>query len=323
MKNRLPLLASIVQAVMFGLNYLTVRICLEHVDTFRYLAFRYISGFLVMTLLVVFGFQKVNYRGKDLRLLVLCVIINPCLSQIFETTSVLFAPVSQIALFNSLVTPMVMVLSVVVNRENPSGRQWFYGAVSVAGIICTQFVDGMMVGATVAGILLCLGAVLTISTQRILLRRLSGRFSAFEIIYLTTGAGAVFFPIVAVGQHAQAGTLGRFFEGMGDLPFILSGLYSGVVCCVIAFLLMTYATANLPIAVSTASNSIFTLTALLSGVFILHEHMRPIDIVGAVLIIGGMLGMSFAYNPSNLAENRFPGSEPPKPPEDPKNGDPS
>jgi len=117
MKNRLPLLASIVQAVMFGLNYLTVRICLEHVDTFRYLAFRYISGFLVMTLLVVFGFQKVNYRGKDLRLLVLCVIINPCLSQIFETTSVLFAPVSQIALFNSLVTPMVMVLSVVVEWE--------------------------------------------------------------------------------------------------------------------------------------------------------------------------------------------------------------
>ena len=67
-----------------------------HQDTIKYLAFRFVTGFLCMTLLIALGICKVNFRGKNLKYAIICGLCNPLVSQVLETSSTRFAPTAQI-----------------------------------------------------------------------------------------------------------------------------------------------------------------------------------------------------------------------------------
>ncbi|MDR2933011.1 MAG: DMT family transporter [Oscillospiraceae bacterium] len=299
MKKYLPLICNLVAAVIFGFAMLFMKTGMRVVgqDTVKFLAFRFTVGFITLNLLLLFKLQKVCYKGKPLGLLLLCGALNPLISQVLETSSTTYAPTAQIAVFMSLVPILVVVFSVFINKERPSRRQIFFMLVSILGVFVINFVGGQMHGGTAAGMALILSAMLVISLGRVFVRRASASFTPFETIYITTGMGSVGFTLATVFSHAAKGALNRFFSGLWTADFIVSVLYMGIASCVIAFLCLTYATGNLPIAVSASTGTLSTVISILVGVFILGERFRVIDIVGAVIILGGIVGMSLSYEP--------------------------
>ena len=70
MKKYMPLLANLASGVLFGLALLFIKQGMNavHQDTIKFLAFRFTTGFIVMTLLVIFGVQKLHYQGKPVGL---------------------------------------------------------------------------------------------------------------------------------------------------------------------------------------------------------------------------------------------------------------
>lgn len=311
MKKRLPFLAGIFASVLFGFSFLAARIALNinGNDPMSFLAFRFAIAFPTMALMLWFGLGKVDYRGKDIRILLLCGLLNPIISQFFELTATIYAPTSQIALIFSLVPVFVVIFSATINKESPTKLQLLFIGMSVAGVVVIQFVEGQVKGGTTLGFLLAVVACLFIAIQRIFIRRASARFSAFEIIFVTTGMGFVYFPIVSAIQHYLKGDISRYFESLSHPAFVLAIFYSSVVCCVAGFLLMTYAAANLPIAVSSAANTVVTVISVFAGVFFLNENFRVVDIIGTILILSAVLVMSFSYNPSESNKYRVEISE--------------
>lgn len=69
----------------------------------------------------------------------------------------------------------------------------------------------------------------------------------------------------------------------------------GIVSCVGAFLLMTYASAHLPVAVFASTCTLGTVVGIVSGVVLLKETFRPADILGTVIILTGIIGISLSY----------------------------
>ena len=272
-------------------------------DAVKFLAFRFTLGFLVLSLLLITGLQKVNYRGKPVYLLFLCGTLNPLISQILETTATTYAPTSQLGLFLSMIPILVVVLSIPINRELPSRRQVLFMIVSVSGILLINLVKGQMENSTPLGLILVLSALAVISMNRVFIRRASGRFTAFETIYITTGMGAIGFGISTVLSHAARGQLSSFFDGLATPNFIIPILYMGIFSCVIAFLCLTYAAGHLPIAVSSSTSVLSTVINVLVGIFILKEVFRPIDVIGTIITFFGIVGMCLSYNTS--MSNRF------------------
>ena len=272
-------------------------------DGAKFLAFRFTICFLVMTLLLALGFQKVKFKGKPVYLLVLCGILNPLASQMLETTATTYAPSSQIGVFYSLIPALVVLLSVPINRELPTRRQIFFMVVIISGILSINLVAGQMKGGTKLGLILILVEMFTVSLHRIVVRRSSVYFTAFETIYLTAGMGALCFSIVTVASHAARGRLHLFFDGLWTPNFVIPILYMGIMSSVIAFLCLTYAAGRLPIAVSSSTSMINSVITVLVGVFILGEVFRPIDVIGTTVTFLGIIGMSLSYNAS--VSNRF------------------
>lgn len=298
MKKYMPLLANLASGVLFGLALLFIKQGMNavHQDTIKFLAFRFTTGFIVMTLLVIFGVQKLHYQGKPVGLLLLCGLFNPMISQILETTSTSYAPTSLIACVSSITPILVVVLSILINKDAiPSKQQIFFMLVTVSGVFIMNFVGRDLSGATGLGIALIFSAVLAIAIHRTLVRRAGRHFTAFEIVYFTTGMGALSFSIETAVMHGLRGDLSTFFQGLWRADFIVSVLYMGIGSCVLAFLFLNYSIAHLPIAVSNSTATLSTVISILAGVFILHEPFRPVDLLGVCLILGGVFGLSFYY----------------------------
>ena len=304
-KQYLPLIANLVAAVIFGFAMLFIRTGMQVVefDSVKFLAFRFVTGFLVLSLLLIIGFQKVNYRGKPVYLLLLCGCLNPLTSQVLETTAVAHAPTSQIALFFNLIPILVVILSIPINKELPTKRQIFFMILSVSGLLSINLIGGQMEGGSTLGLIFILGAVLSISINRVFIRRASARFTAFETIYITTGMGALGFSSTTLLRYASQGQLSSFFDGLWTPYFVISILYMGIISTVLAFLCFTYAVGRLPIAVSSSTGMLASVISILVGIFILNETFRLIDVTGAIITVFGVLGMSLSYNAS--LSNRF------------------
>ena len=272
-------------------------------DSVKLLAIRYVIGFFVLTIIMVAGFQKVNYRGKPFFILLLCGTLNPLVSQLLEFTAIGFTPTSQIAVFYSLIPVFIVLMSIPINHEFPKPRQVFFMIMTASGIILVNLPGGEIKGIGVLSIIMVLLATIAISLQRVFVRRVSSTFTAFEIIYVTTGMGAAGFSFFTLVKHAAQGNLSSFFDGLWTFEFIIPLLYIAICSCVIGFLLLTYAAARLPVAVSSSTSMLNAVIAVLVGVFILNETFRVIDVVGTCISFLGIIGMSFSYNAS--VSNRY------------------
>ena len=307
MKSYKPLLANVAAQTIFGLGYFFIKMGMAVVDqdTVKFLSFRFTLGFLAMTLILLLKIQKVDYKKGFIGLIFLCGLFNPAISQILETTSTSYAPTSQIAMYNSMLPIVMLIFSALINKEYPTRRQLGFVLVCVAGVFIANMVEPDVTGMTKLGLILIIGTNVAVAINRVLVRRASAVFTSFEIIYITTGMGALLFNLISVGRSAAAGTLPAYFDGLVCPEFAVAVLYMGIGSCVIAFLCMTYASANLPFAVYASTCTLSTVVAIISGIFLLHETFTAVQAVGTAVILVGIVGISLSYDKKDAEGNRY------------------
>lgn len=297
MKRYLPLFANILSQLLFGFAYLFMKMGMTVVDqnTVKFLSFRFGLGFLVMTLMLAAGFQKVRYKGRPVHLILICGLFNPLISQVLETTSTTYAPASQIALYASAMPALMLIFAALINHEYPTRSQILFVLVTMAGVLVTNLSDKSAAGLTALGLFLIIASNLVIALGRIMVRRASKVFTSFEIVYITTAIGAAAFTLFSVGSHVLSEPFSDYFSGLLCPQFIIAVFYMGIGSCVGAFLLMTYASAHLPVAVFASTCTLSTVVGIVSGVVLLKETFQPADIVGTVIILTGIIGISLSY----------------------------
>ena len=307
MKSYKPLLANVAAQTIFGLGYFFIKMGMAVVDqdTVKFLSFGFKLGFLAMTLILLLKIQKVDYKKGFIGLIFLCGLFNPAISQILETTSTSYAPTSQIAMYNSMLPIVMLIFSALINKEYPTRRQLGFVLVCVAGVFIANMVEPDVTGMTKLGLILIIGTNVAVAINRVLVRRASAVFTSFEIIYITTGMGALLFNLISVGRSAAAGTLPAYFDGLVCPEFAVAVLYMGIGSCVIAFLSMTYASANLPFAVYASTCTLSTVVAIISGIFLLHETFTAVQAVGTAVILVGIVGISLSYDKKDAEGNRY------------------
>ena len=307
MKSYKPLLANVAAQTIFGLGYFFIKMGMAVVDqdTVKFLSFRFTLGFLAMTLILLLKIQKVDYKKGFIGLIFLCGLFNPAISQILETTSTSYAPTSQIAMYNSMLPIVMLIFSALINKEYPTRRQLGFVLVCVAGVFIANMVEPDVTGMTKLGLILIIGTNVAVAINRVLVRRASAVFTSFEIIYITTGMGALLFNLISVGRSAAAGTLPAYFDGLVCPEFAVAVLYMEIGSCVIAFLSMTYASANLPFAVYASTCTLSTVVAIISGIFLLHETFTAVQAVGTAVILVGIVGISLSYDKKDAEGNRY------------------
>ncbi len=276
---------------IFGLSYLFSKMALNVAEPMILLCVRFTITFIILNLLVITGFGKLNLRKKNLIGPVLVGILQPVLYFILENYGLKYTTTSFTGIVSSISPVFVTILGVLLLKERPNKKQWFFIILSIVGVAMASV--GSSSGTnTWAGCLCLFGAYLIGSLYNILIRKLSSQFSSFELTYVMFAVGFLFFTVLTFVQYGRD-TAGMLSAALGNRNFILACLYLGGASSVVAYMLANYSLSRLPVTRVSIFNCFATVVSVLSGVFLMGDPFTLVSAVSVILILTGVTGVNY------------------------------
>lgn len=296
-EERKGMLASGAAYSIFGLSYLfsTMGISVTG-DPIILLSIRFAVTFLALNVLVFTRMMKLELKGKNILGPLLLGILNPVMYFLFENYGLKFTSTAFAGMVSSVNPIFTAILGAVMLRERPTARQWLFICISIAGVMMVSL--GANEGRnTLFGCLCLLAAYFTGSLNCIVVRRLTKKFSAFELTYLAFCAGFAGFAVLPFIKYGGAAA-GLLTAALSSSKFVISALYLGLLASVGAYMLSNYALARLPVARMAIFSSCSTVISVLSGVIIMHDEFPLINVLAFVLMLAGVWGVNHYERPA-------------------------
>ncbi len=299
-----PYLAGIVMCLIFGLSFLFSKQGLADLTPMILLSYRFGIAALILTILLLFGLIKVDFKGKPIKGVLLLSVFYPVMAFIFEANGLRFTTTSQAGIMVSLMPIFVSLLGVVILKEKPAAVQWGFILSSVIGVLITVvFAKSSGEEGSFFGILLLLISITGGSTQNVLSRKYSKYFTSVEITFVMIWLGAIVFNVIAVVQGLVRGNLTEMYQApFRSASAMQAVVYLGALASVVAFFCMNYMLSKMKAANAAVFDNLATVISILAGVLWLHEALHWYQILGGVFIIAGVWG-------TNYYENRIPKAE--------------
>lgn len=293
-QNLLPYVSATTTSLIFGLSFLFSKKALNVASPFNLLSFRFLTAFLVMTILMLLKIIKVDYKNKPMKDLFFLALMQPVIYFIFETYGIKFSSSSIAGIMIALIPVVVTVMASYFLKEKPSRAQLLFIVISVAGVAYIAFMNSAdSSSSSMLGILLLIITVMSAAIFNIMSRKLSSNFTPMEITYFMMGLGALFFNTVSICEHAFLGTFNQYFFPLTNKDFVISIVYLGILSSVIAFLLVNFTLSKIEASKSAVFANLSTIVSIVAGVVILHENFRYYHIVGSIMILIGVWGTSY------------------------------
>jgi len=275
---------------IFGLSYLFSKMALDVTQPMILLFVRFCITLVVLNVLVLTGRAKLNLRGKKLWGPILVGVFQPVLYFVFENYGLKYTTTSFTGIISSVSPVFTAILGVIFLRERPNWKQWACILLSIGGVMLVSL--GPSGGEnTSAGILCLLLAYLSGSIYSLLVRRFSRDFTTFELTYIMSIIGFLFFSISAFVQFGVQ-TPAMLMSALAAPKFIAAAVFLGALTSVGAFMLVNYSLAKLPVARSSIFNCMSTVVSVLAGVIVMNDSFSWLSAVSFVWILFGVWGVN-------------------------------
>lgn len=285
------MLAAAAAYSIFGLSFLFSKMALGYTEPSILLWARFALTFLALNLMLPLRLGKLNLKGKRLWPVILLGLLQPGLYYILENYGLKYTTTSFTGVISSTSPVLTIVLGAFILREKPNVRQWLCVAASILGVLAISLMNENTGSNTVVGCLCLLGAYTVGSLYSILSRRISKEFTPFEMTYVMFAVGFVVFTALAFGQYGGE-TLRQVGGALKNPGFCAGVAYLGILSSVVAFLLINYSLAHLPVALATIFGNLSTVISVLAGVLIMGDPFSPAQAFFAVLILVGVWGVN-------------------------------
>lgn len=287
----LPYLSGIGIAIIFGLSFMFTKDALSIYKPLELLSYRFALAALVLSLLVVLGIAKVDFKGKPWKYLLVLSIFQPILYFIGETLGVRLTSSSEAGMMIALIPVVVTVLAVIFLGERPNTKQYISIFASVAGVIFILVMSGgFKIGGHFLGLLFLLGAVVSGGVYNILSKKYSKHFTPVEITFVMMWVGALAFNSAYFIQKLASHSSGKSFETLFTLAGAVPLIYLGVLSSIGAFFMFNYMLSKLPASNAAVFTNLVTVIAIMAGIIVKHESFYWYQMVGGLMIIGGVWG---------------------------------
>lgn len=280
------MLAAAGAYTIFGFSYLFSKMALDVTEPMILLCARFTVTFLVLNLLVAARVLRLDLRGKRLWGPILLGILQPVLYFILENYGLKYTTTSFTGMISAISPIFTAALGALLLRERPTGRQWIGIAVSILGVVLVS-VGGTGGRNTVGGCICLLAAYFVGSFYSLYVRKLSKKFTPFELTYVMFTVGFVFFAVLAFAQY-RGETVGMLRSALEHGEFIASILYLGGVASCGAYMMANYSLSRLTVARSTIFGNFGTVVSVLAGVVIMGDEFTWVSAISFAMIMGGI-----------------------------------
>ncbi|PHJ12496.1 membrane protein, partial [Fervidobacterium sp. SC_NGM5_G05] len=128
-------------------------------------------------------------------------------------------------------------------------------------------------------------------------RKLSKQFKPEEITFFMMVTGFLFFTSLSIFT--------RQFTLNFAKPVIISALYLGILSSTVAFFLVNFMVSKVSPTISSLFSNLTTIVSVLAGSIIRNEVIRPLQILGMVMILVALFGNSFLSTKMKVQESKL------------------
>lgn len=283
--------AALLYALIIGFSFLFVKIALSAASPMDTLAHRFTISFVVASVPVLTGHLRLEFNSRDLMSILPLALFYPALFFAFQAFGLAYTSSSEAGIIQATVPIFTLILAAHFLKEHSTTRQKLATIVSVAGVIYIFAMKGAAFELTNAkGMALILLSALSAACYSVLARKLTRRYSLPLLTYIMTAFGMIAFNGISVIQHFADQTLADYFTPLTSRNFFIAILYLGVLSSLGTSFLSNYALSKLEAAKMSVFNNLATLITIFAGVVFLQERLEYFHIIGAVIIIIGVIG---------------------------------
>jgi drug/metabolite transporter (DMT)-like permease len=290
----LPYAAGLGVSLIFGLSFLFTKTALDTFGPIELIAYRFAIAALVITLLVGTRAIRINFKGKPVLPLIILSFFQPIIYFICETIGVQMTSSSQAGMMIALIPIFVTILAVIFLGERPNVMQYVAILISVGGVIFILIFSGDFAPTgDIMGIIVLMGAVISGAIYSILSKKHSKMFTPVEITFVMMWVGAIVFNLIFIGQQLMGFAPNQVNLSQMSFMSILPLLYLGIISSIAAFFMFNYMISKIPASRASVFTNLVTIIAILAGIIFREEAFYWYQMVGGVMIIGGVWGSNF------------------------------
>ena len=288
------ILIGITYASIFGLTFMFSKIGLQSIHPIGLIAFRFSIASFVLIFLNMIKVIHIHFSKKQLFSLLPLVFFQPILGFSSEVFGINFSQSSEAGMMIALIPIIVTILSFLFSSEKPTYMQSMSIVLSVSGVLFIQLMNiRTVLNFSILGALLMFVSAFAAASFNMFSRKLSTTITPVQITSLMMFSGAIVFMSWYLTILTSSNELALFFEPFQSLSFVFSVFYLGVIASIIGFFLVNYNLKHLPAHVSSIFANVATLISILAGVIFLNEVLYWYHIIGAIMIISGVMGVIF------------------------------
>ena len=212
----------------------------------------------------------------------------------FQSFALQYISSSEAGILQALVPIITLILASLFLKEKTTLIQKFFLFLSVAGVVYIFLNKGANFGVEtgILGFILMLGSVFSNAINNILSKYKGGQYRAIDLTVVVILVGFLVFNSLSLVTHFLSGNLMAYFEPLGHLSYLFSILYLGILASIVTASLSIYAIVRLGASTVSVFGNLGTVLTIVAGSVFLHEPIYTYHLIGASLIIGGILGMN-------------------------------
>lgn len=281
----LALCCGVTGNVIWGTSYLFTRIAQQEAPPMVQMSLRFLLAFLLLNLMMLFGWEKIRLRGKNLRPLIVLSCVEP-IYFFFESYGIYYSNSTFAGVTLAIVPVIAIGMGVLILKEYPTRKQFLLCFVPIAGVILVTIAGSGLGAVQPIGVVLVFGACLFAAFYRVYNKDSSAEFTAFERSYFVIGMCMLVFTVAALCM--ERGDLTPFAAALHSKRFVLSTLVLSVFCSVAANILVNYSASILPMAIFSNLGSLITVCAMFLGIIFLDEPTNAMSLVGSAMVLVGL-----------------------------------
>ncbi|MGB4589484.1 MAG: DMT family transporter [Clostridiaceae bacterium] len=287
-------MAALGLALIVGFSFMITKLTIGLASPIETLAHRFTISFLTLLILIFTGTIKLQFTWDEIRILLPLSMFYPILFFSFQIYGLQYIASSEAGIIQATAPIITMILAALLLQEKSSRKQKFFMMLSLFGVFYISFMKGLSLSnASLYGLILMLFSATASATSNVLSRKFSRRYGFIKITALAITVGFLVFNLLSFGLHISMGNLTSYFDPLKNRTYLLAVIFLGTLSTLGTSLLSNYSLSKLEASRMSIITHLGTVISIMAGVIILHEPLYFYHILGAILILLGVIGTNY------------------------------
>lgn len=281
-QNELFAYLSITIAVLlYGTTLTATKICLDYYTTPQLMAFRMFVSAILFLPFIFTVYKNIRIERRDIKLILLMMLCEPCLYFIFETTALKYTTSGQAGIVSSLEPVLLVIAARIILKEKFVKIVYLGLFISIVGSVLLSLSSDVseLAPNPLLGNFLELIAIILTDTCVITTKYLMDRYPPFYLAGIAVIGGAFFFTALNYASH------GSFHVVFNASLFLV--IYLGILT-VVAYALYNFAICTLPASKFSPFLFLLPVAAVFFGWFFLGETFNLKQFCACILVFLGI-----------------------------------